>query len=177
MGPRQAFRWFLSDAALAFCSRVVLLLGALTAISLTGPFKAWVEEPLISFVTWTTDGLLALFGAETSRWGSVIHSKGFNIEIVSGCTGIFTFTLLLSAIVCFPAAWRARLRGLLGGALFILALNQVRIITLFFIGKSYPELFSEMHVFVWQGVIIVAVAFYFYWWVSRSLARREPAEA
>ena len=175
MRPGKVLEWLFSETPLAFSTRVLLIVGVLTSITLTPLFKVLVEQPLILFISWVTEGFLSLLGAGTWRAGSFISSREFSIEIVSGCTGIFTFILLFSAIVSFPVSWRSRLRAILAGALLIGLLNEVRIISLFYIGRSFPEAFDDIHIYVWQGVIIVAVAFYFYAWVARSLSAGRAA--
>jgi exosortase/archaeosortase family protein len=166
-----------SPKPLAFGLRLVVLVGLLTALSLTPPFKSFVEEPLIDFNAWLSHYLLRLIGVEASLHGRFVYGPAFSFEVVSGCTGIFVFLLVLSAVLAFPARWRSRLVCLLGVAALIFVLNQVRIVSLYFVGAHWRERFEDMHLYVWQGFIIVAVTVYWYVWAARSGRPDAAAEA
>lgn len=163
----------------AFCLRLLLLIPFFTVVTLTTPFKNAVEEPLIRFSAWLSHVILSFLGAETNLSGRFISSTstGNTIEVVSGCTGLFVFVLLLSAVLAFPARWSHRIKGLLLGAALLLCLNQARIVSLFLVHGHFPHLFDDLHLFVWQGIIIVVVTFYWYAWATRSPTGTDAAEA
>lgn len=160
---------FLSgDSPAAFCLRFLLLLPAFTLLTLTPWFKALVEEPLILANASLTHWLLRLMGANVTRGGAFVYSPEFSIEVVSGCTGLFVFLFLLAAVLAFPSSWASKGMAVFAGGALIFVLNQLRLLTLYFIGRSFPSLFDDMHVYVWQGVIIVIVAFGWYSWAVRT---------
>ena len=163
--------------AIAFSLRVIILLPLLALLSITSWFRAGVERPLIGLNAEISRSILGALGTPTRRDGDHLHAAGFSVEIVSGCTGLFVFLILLAATLAFPASWRARVIGLAGGAVLIFVLNQVRIVSLFLVGAKAPRFFEDLHLFVWQGAIIVLVAYYWYAWASRALPSGKSAEA
>ncbi len=174
MSAKTILSFFFSDKPAAFCVRVLLLLPAFTVLTLPPWFKTLVEEPLILLNAQLTHWFLNLMGLGVSRNGAVVHSPQFSIEVVSGCTGLFVFLFLLAAVLSFPTPWKSRGKAILFGGALIFVLNQVRLLSLFLIGKSFPSLFEDMHVYVWQGIIIVVVAFYWYGWAVGTPQRGAP---
>ena len=167
MAANGLFSYLFSAAPAAFCVRVVVLLGGLIAATFAPLYRTLVEEPLINVNAMVTYWLLKPV-ADVHLHGPFVRSAEFSMEIVSGCTGIFVFLFLVAAVLAFPSSGRQKLRALLGGALLIFVLNQIRIVSLFFVGRSFPDLFDDFHVYVWQGVIIVVVAFFWYRWAVRT---------
>lgn len=168
MSAKTVISFLLGDRPSAFCLRFLLLLPVLTLLTLAGWFKTIVEEPLILANSWLTFWFLDLMGAQVTLNGAFIYSREFSIEVVSGCTGLFVFLFLFAAVLAFPSPWKSKGKAILLGGTLIFVLNQVRLLTLYFIGTSFPSLFDDMHVYVWQGVIIVFVAFYWYSWAVGS---------
>ncbi len=160
--------FLLGDRPSAFCLRFLLLLPVFTLLTLGAWFKTAIEQPLILANAWLTFQLLDLMGAQVTLNGAFIYSREFSIEVVSGCTGLFVFLFLLAAVIAFPSAWKAKGKAILLGGVLIFVLNQVRLLTLYFIGRAFPSFFDDMHIYVWQGVIIVIVAFYWYSWAARA---------
>jgi exosortase H (IPTLxxWG-CTERM-specific) len=180
MKLQQAVQLLLAPRLVPFLVRALLLVGALVALTQTGPYMRHVEAPMIALNARVTHETLSLLGVETTLRGDVVSASGpdaFSVQIVEGCTGLFVFVLLLGATIAFPARWRARILGLVLGASLIFVLNWLRIVTLFFVGRNYPDLFDELHVYVWQGLIIVLVTIYWYAWALRSAQLAVPAEA
>ena len=160
----------------AFCSRSVALLLVFGLVSLSAPFDSWVTNPSILFSAWLTHVCLAALGTETQLSGRFVLHSDFRIEVIPECTGVFAFIILLSLILAYPARWGWKVTGLLSGALLILVVNQVRLVTLFLLGIKARDLFEEIHVFVWQGIFILIIAFFWYAWARRTFSV-PPAEA
>ena len=99
--------------------------------------------------------------------GTVIRSPRFAVNINNGCNGVEAMLILLASILAFPASIKARITGLLLGALAVQLLNAVRIITLYFLGAYQPRLFDVFHTAVWQIVIILAAIGFFLVWSAR----------
>ncbi|MDX1382529.1 MAG: hypothetical protein R3190_02740, partial [Thermoanaerobaculia bacterium] len=120
----------------------------------------WVEENLLlPFADYQGDIACSLAG--TPR-GSVI--------IDLSCTGSDAMALCLGAVFAFPATWRRRLLGGLGGLVLISVVNTIRIGSVSRVVGD-RELFDLLHVYVWPAIIIaVAAGYVFLWmrWVSAS---------
>jgi exosortase family protein XrtM len=177
MNAPKPIRFLLSPTLPAFVVRIVLLIIGLTGLTQTELFKSVVESPLIDVNTKLTHHTLVALGSDVTISGTFVYSEGVTLEIVEACTGIFVFLLLFSATLAFPARWKTRGLGIFFGATMIFVLNWIRIVTLFFILRDYPDLFDDFHVYVWQGTIIVCVTLYWYTWALRFAARELPTEA
>lgn len=77
--------------------------------------------------------------------GSHIRAPGGGINILNGCEGIEIIFLLVAALCVFPASWRQRFLGIASGTLFVFALNQVRILALFYAYRADKALFGLLH--------------------------------
>jgi exosortase H (IPTLxxWG-CTERM-specific) len=170
-------RFLVAPTALAFSLRFMFLVLAFTALTLTAPFHSAVEEPLLHLNAWLAHRVLVLLGAQATLAGTLVTSPGFSMEVVSGCTGLFIFLVLLAGVLAFPARWSHRIKGFLGGAVLLFVLNLVRIVSLFFLGRLLPDHFEDFHFFIWQGIIILVTAFYWYSWALRERPPQAPAAA
>lgn len=103
--------------------------------------------------------------------GSAVHAAGGGLDIVNGCEGTETWFLLCAAFAATSLSWRARALGLTLGTLLVFAVNQVRILALFYANRGDPELFNLLHAIVGPLVVIVAVACFFYAWMARHATR------
>ncbi len=177
MKTPKLIRFVFAPTFVPFVIRALVLVSGLTALTLTETFDRLCKSPLISVNAWLTHHSLTLFGTKTTLSGSVVYSSDFSVEIVEGCTGLFVFILLLSATVAFPASWSRRLTGIGIGAAMVFVVNWARIVSLFYLGRAYPDLFEEFHVYVWQGVIIVLVTLYWYTWALRFSGSDIASEA
>ncbi|QDV91233.1 Transmembrane exosortase (Exosortase_EpsH) [Phycisphaerae bacterium RAS2] len=109
--------------------------------------------------------LLGLLGQGPIRAdGASVHSDRFSIEVARGCDAIEPMALLVSAILASPMTFRARFVGMVAGVLGLMAMNLLRIVTLFLFGVYWPAAFHVMHVDVWQVIfILLAVATWLVW--------------
>ena len=101
---------------------------------------------------------------------TLVHRGGFGYEIGFACTGIIPAGLLASAILAAAGRLRARSWGAVLGAVTILLLNVVRLVSLFYIGVLAPKLFWIAHSIVWQGLTVVFGVGFFYVWKRQLLA-------
>lgn len=86
------------------------------------------------------------------------------VEIVNGCTGLDVAIFLASAILVFPAPWRARLRGVAVGFVVVMATNFARVLTLCVLNATSPRAFELVHVYVWPAFIsLVCLATLLVW--------------
>ena len=90
-------------------------------------------------------------------WGYSIKAPGGGINVLNGCEGFEVIFLWLAALAVTPMAPGRRLLGLPLGLLLIWALNQVRIVALFYVYRSDRELFALLHGTVAPLLLIVCV--------------------
>ena len=96
------------------------------------------------------------------------HAGGFSCEIDYACTALIPVLLLAAAILAWRSTWRARLAGILGGAMLLLILNQLRLVSLVWLGVHAPAWFEMAHVWLWPGLLLAAASGYWYVW-ARAL--------
>lgn len=116
--------------------------------------------------------VLSWTGMECQRdSATLIQPGGFGYEISFGCTGIIPAALLAAAILVASGRLRARLWGAAIGAVGMLLVNLVRLISLFYVGVVAPQYFSASHSIVWQALTVFFVVGFFYAWKRRSALR------
>jgi exosortase H (IPTLxxWG-CTERM-specific) len=156
---------------------LVLLGASFTAISLQ-PVNDRVIEPFTAGVAKVSGVTLDLIGQDVTMRGTIIENDRFAVNIRNGCNGVETMLIFIAAVLAFPAAWGARLAGLVLGMLAIQLVNLIRVVALFLTGAYFPRLFDASHTVVWQTVVILAGVLLWIFWASRFAApRRPPASA
>jgi exosortase H (IPTLxxWG-CTERM-specific) len=127
-----------------------------------------VIMPLNEFLALSSAWLLSLMGNEgVISSGTSVSSPRFGISIAEGCNGIYALAIVIAGIVAFPARWLPKLIGLALGIVFIMFLNYIRIIALWYAGLYSSFLFDTMHLYVWEFIIIVLGAGYWYFWYEK----------
>jgi exosortase H (IPTLxxWG-CTERM-specific) len=145
-------------------------------VLLTNSFFAQkVIEPFTRFVAFCSSQILNVFGSWTSVSGTNLSSKDFGINIVYGCNGAFATAILLSGIIAYPSRMKEKLMGILIGIPAIFAINQVRVISLFLLGRKYPGVFEEVHVYVWQPIIIIFAILVWDFW-ARNFVQKDKIQ-
>ena len=103
-------------------------------------------------------------------WQTALASRGaagLPVIVDSSCSASDVLALSAAVMLAYPAAWRRRLAGVALAALWLIALNLVRILTL--IGTAGTPLFTPLHVYVWPAILLTAAtAFVFTWIVARG---------
>lgn len=97
-----------------------------------------------------------------------IKAPGGGLNILNGCEGTEVMFLLVAAFAAVNLGWRHRLIGLALGLVLVFALNQARILALFYAFRNERSLFDILHTTVLPAVLIAAVALYFYAVLHRS---------
>ena len=138
----------------------------------------FIDNVMIPFTTWVafcSSMILNVFGSWTSVSGTHLSSSDFGINIVYGCNGVFATAILLSGIIAYPSRIRAKFAGVLIGIPVVFAVNQLRVVSLFLLGRRYPGVFEEVHVYVWQPIIIIFAIFVWDFW-ARNLVRKDKIQ-
>lgn len=136
------------------------------------PVNDRVIVPFTEAIATGSGALLNAMGQKVAVTGTVIASSRFAVNINNGCNGVEAMLILLACIVAFPASLRARITGLLLGAVAVQLLNAIRIVTLYLLGAYQPRLFDLFHTAVWQVVIILAAIGFFLIWSARVAPTR-----
>ncbi len=118
--------------------------------------------------------ILSLLGQNITVVGDSISTPGFAITIKEGCDAIEPIALFVFAVFAFPVPFLKKIPGIIIGVLILVALNFVRIVSLFLIGLYFPKAFDIMHIDVWQAIfILIAIIFWIFWlqWVTKKQAQ------
>ncbi|HUO85083.1 MAG TPA: exosortase H [Thermoanaerobaculia bacterium] len=153
------------------------LVGSFALIAFN-PVNDHVIVPFTGWITRVSGAILNLLGQEVTITGTVIASSQFGVDIKNGCNGVEAMLLVLAAIFAFPATWISRVVGILAGAIAVQLLNFIRIVSLYLLGRYYPEIFQLFHTGVWQILIILAgVGIFLLWSFKFAQPRRMEASA
>lgn len=122
-----------------------------------------------TYLTWNAKvsaAILGRLGDDARVNGVVLSTPRFAMTLMTGCdalqaTAIFVFAVLASPT---PISMAGRWVPLVLGIVFLLALNVVRIISLYYTGVYYPNAFETMHVDVWQALFIFLPIFLWVIW-------------
>lgn len=112
--------------------------------------------------------------------GNQLIAPGGGITVLKGCEGTEIMFMLVAAFAAISMPWRRRLAGLGLGILLVFCLNQVRLVTLFYVYRSEPSLFNLLHGTVGPIVLILCVALYALYWMGdghEALQLNAPANS
>lgn len=123
-----------------------------------------ILDPLLNFNARLATGLWNLFGNSAEADGAITSSDKFNFEVTAECTSLVPTAILLSAVLAWPSTRREKLVGIGAGTVALFIINQIRIITLFYVGTSFPDFLDISHYIVWQGLIVlIALGLWLLW--------------
>jgi exosortase H (IPTLxxWG-CTERM-specific) len=158
---------------LRFLALFVTYLGAFYAIvlipSVDRAFYAYLEAN-----AWLANVILHALGQSTSVNEVTIRAADFAVSIRRGCDALEPSWFFCAAILAYPSPWRRKGWPLLAGVAALLALNLVRIVSLFFIGRYWPRFFAPAHLELWPAAFILLALVLWLGWI-RSVARNDPS--
>jgi exosortase/archaeosortase family protein len=162
--------------AAIFAVLYILLQGAWIAARGSG-FERWLIEDVsvrssVSLIQMLTPSI----GASAHR--ASIVAPGTRLNVLNGCEGTEILIPLVAALLAYPFAWRTRIVGLLAGTAWVFALNQARMLGLFYAFRDDPTLFGHLHGLVTPLLLILGVVLFFFGvlqWDRRSSASSPSA--
>jgi archaeosortase B (VPXXXP-CTERM-specific) len=111
-----------------------------------------------------TGFLLNLFGSGVKVQDTIVSSSQFAFQIVDLCTAIMPMLIFTAAVIAYPSKIKEKLFGLLIGLAGIFIVNQIRLVSLFYIGIYAPGIFETAHLLVWQSLmILLAIGLWLIW--------------
>ena len=149
--------------ALAVFLATLVVLAALYALyNKSGPMLA-----LSQFTATATAWFLNLFGEQASVQSTHVTSSRFTMRIIAECTAASSFIIYLAAIVAYPSRLTAKGVGLVMGVFGLFALNQVRTVSLYYVGVAFPDLLEFAHLVMWQSLIVILAIMLWLFWAKR----------
>lgn len=115
--------------------------------------------------------VLSGFGVNASVDRTMIITPECSLDIQRGCDAIDAIAIFAAAMLAFPAPWRRKLGGIVGGVLVLMVLNQVRILSLYLVARHAPAAFETVHVEIWQPLFIALAIGLWLAWVTWALRR------
>jgi len=108
------------------------------------------------FVTAISANVMMLF-TTVSYENHFIHLSNGSLEVLFGCNGLESIILYIAAILAYPASKQAKVYGFIIGFVVINIINIFRIVTLGYVHLYYQSIFSVMHDYITQNIMIVLV--------------------
>ncbi len=151
----------LAVALIVFAGGTVLTYREAVLGTLLGGLAGWTAEATALALGW--------LGIDVVREATVVYQPGgFAYEVYYRCTGFLPAAFLTTVILASPVGGRRKLIGLVLGLPLLGVLNLARLVHLFVLGASRPELFGLAHGVVWEGAMVLAV--FGLWWVWQRWA-------
>jgi exosortase/archaeosortase family protein len=123
---------------------------------------------------WTEAHLVLPFTrAQAAMAAGLLGAPALPVAVTLACSGADALALCFGAILAYPEGWRRRLIGAAGGAALIISLNTIRIGTLGRVASS-PAWFTALHLYLWPGVLTLAIAGYVFAWMRIADRRQAP---
>jgi len=114
--------------------------------------------------------ILRAMGADASVRRRSISSPRFALEVRHGCDALLPTALFVSAVLASPVRFWLKIPGIVIGAILLMLMNLVRVVTMFYAGIYIPSFFDRMHVEVWPAIFVTLSLFL---WVVWALWARE----
>lgn len=103
------------------------------------------------------------------------HPSGFAYEVYHRCTGVPVVALLATGLLALPRGRRRKLPGIACGAVLVLAVNLLRLVSLFHLGVRLPRVFDFAHSVVWEGGMILLVVGFWLLWLGPAGRAQAPS--
>jgi exosortase H (IPTLxxWG-CTERM-specific) len=173
--PSDGLRAWLAGKDPVF--RFVLCFGTLMGLYYALALTPFCERLLYSYLevnARVTGALLNWLGQNCRVSGVSVRSPHFAIAIRRGCDAVEPAWFFCAALIAFPGAFRRKALGMLAGVSLLLALNLVRIVSLYFIGWRFPGFFNTAHLELWPTLFILAAMVLWLGWIAWM--QSEPPE-
>ncbi len=149
----------------------VALVVALSNLLLLDAVDRTLLEPVRRGIASAAGAVLELLHDNVRVVGQRVFLGGSAVEIVNSCTGIDVSVFLASAMLVFPAPWRARALGVAAAFAIVFATNFLRVLTLCWLNYDSPRAFEIVHVYVWPAFISAVCLATLLVWIQRVPAR------
>ena len=156
--------------------KVYLLFGGtlvfLFTFTVINPVVDNVLTPFNSFLAWSTAGVLSLLGSEqVVSSATSVTSSNFAFTIAEGCNGVYALAVVIAGMVALPIRRRPKIVGLVLAILFVMFLNYIRILTLWYAGNTTSFFYDMVHTYLWEFIIIGSGAGFLYFWYEKSVTK------
>jgi exosortase H (IPTLxxWG-CTERM-specific) len=120
-----------------------------------------------------TGAIVSVFSSNVFYSGVIVSFRGFSVEIIDECTGLFEMLIYIAAVVAFSTTIRKKLLGMVIGIPAIFLFNLARIIFLLLAGAYSKSLFDFMHLYFWQATLIIMISSVWIGWLYLVVFREK----
>jgi exosortase/archaeosortase family protein len=177
--PRAKRSWYQRKRPIfRFVGLFAFFMGLFYVCEITPFFVDQVFPRYLRLNARASAAILNVLDEGTRVTGTSISSPRFSVDIRHGCDALLPSALFVSAVLASPVPLLSKIPGVLAGTLFLLLMNLVRIVTLFYSGVYIPRYFERMHLEVWPAIfILVSLTLWVIWarW-ARDLPDRKRHE-
>lgn len=148
---------------LGFVVRLLLCAAALIGVWSFIPERLFrplrqADAAVLSFV-------LRLLGLRGEAHGCTVTAGGFQVAIAKECLAVDIILLYSAFVFAYPSRTVDRFRGIALGLPFLYAANLLRVVMLYFAGRTGKTLFDYSHIYLGQSFAILAVIAAVGWWL------------
>jgi archaeosortase B (VPXXXP-CTERM-specific) len=120
-----------------------------------------------------TGAIVSIFSSNVYYSGVIVSFRGFSVEIIDECTGLFEMLIYIAAVAAFSTSIRKKLLGIAIGIPAIFLFNLARIIFLLLAGAYSKSLFDFMHLYFWQATLIIMISSVWIGWLYLVVYREK----
>lgn len=128
-----------------------------------------VLDPFLNLNARLATEIWNLFGNSAEARGALTTSAEFHFEVTAECTSLVPTAILIAAVLAWPSTRKEKLIGAVAGTAALFMINQIRILTLFYVGTSFPRFLDMAHYFIWQGLIVLIALGLWLFWTERMV--------
>ena len=132
---------------------------------------AGAVDVLARFTAHAEYWVFSIFTRHTYVSDKVVSYKGFAVNIIEECTGVYEVLIFSAAVLAFPTSWQNKGVGLGLGVPLLYLFNVLRIGVLMLVGKYQPEYFDFMHLYFWQATLILMITSVWLLWITQVVNR------
>lgn len=126
----------------------------------------WVTVQSAEVISWFADGI-GITPHETRSTVLIYNDLRYVLSVYEGCNGINVMIVFLSFLLAFPG-WSKKLLWFAPlGLLLIHIFNIGRIVFLYWVAESLPNLYYFTHKYVFTAIIYLVVFVLWYVWVAK----------
>lgn len=170
--PESTATAFTARFPVLFLGAVILLMGFYYSLP-----TAFIENGIVRFFAVIPGGALLDWltpDFSVTTTGTRILSPLANLNVLKGCEGTETLLLLYAAIIAQRRPFKSTVWGLLLGTALVFMVNQVRIVSLFFVAAYHKPYFELVHGFLAPLIVVAITAVFFLYWNGIRINQAQP---
>lgn len=153
--PDAVSAWFRAKLPiLRFVGLFGLFMSLAYVCEITPSVRKHVFPAYLRHNAWVSGVILRAMGEDASVRDRSISSPRYALQVQHGCNALLPTALFVSAVLACPVRFTAKIPGVVIGAIVLMVMNLVRIVSMFYAGIHIPSYFNAMHAHVWPTVFV-----------------------